>query len=198
MLLVFANNTAINSGNDIYGASPKECTSCSMIDRVSSSISSVSSEPLRICVCVMAMVYLSVITLSSFMSQKIYPGEIFTVPAVIVGWDSNATIGIVYANHLTTMNSVTLDSYILYVITDDCQCINLTFSLLSGLTNVNVMIYITGIHMDTQLVLDYAPNGNCSVQDLDPNSEDYRYCIHTIPVFYQYDTSPLHVSQDSF
>ena len=183
MLLVFANNTAANGGNDMYGASLQECsTECSMIDGVSSSISSVSSDPLRICVCDR---YNGVPQCNNpefiYMSQKVHPGETFTVPAVIVGWDFGATTGVVYANYLTATNSVMLDSYI-HVVTDVHQCTNLTFSLLSRLTNENVTVYITTIHMDARLVFHYAPNGDCSVRDL-VNIEEHDYCIHTTPVF---------------
>ena len=138
MQLVFDNNTAINGGNDIYGASIEECkssTHCPPVDRVniSSSISSVSSDPLRICVCDHYGVPQCSNSKFIYMSWKIHPGEIFTIPAVIVGWDFGTTTGIAYANYLPTINSgsVKLDSYV-HSLTGTQQCTNLTFSLSSG------------------------------------------------------------------
>ena len=162
MQLVFNNNTAINGGHNIYGASLEECRTqlqddyecplAAIIDRVnvtcSSSISSVSSDPLRICVCDHGIPQCKN-TKFIFMSSKVHPGEIFTVSAVIIGWDFGTTTGIAYAGNLPTeITSLKLNPNI-HSLTDNQYCTNLTFSLSSRLTNENVTIYITAIHMNT-------------------------------------------------
>ena len=79
------------------------------------------------------------------MSQKVHPGESFSVSAVIVGWDFGATTGIVYANYLPILvNPIKLDSSS-YVISDSKQCTKLTFSLFSRQTKENVTMYIIWI-----------------------------------------------------
>ena len=186
----FDRNLA-RSGDDIYGTSLSDCV-YSMpeslnINRLSTpSISSVSSNPLRVCLCDSDGVPQCNVT---HMYQNGYPGESFTVPAVLVGWDySNAsTTGVVYAEILSTNNPVNtqLDSNSQngHVISGSKQCTNLSFSLFSSHTPQNTTIYVTAIQRNTQYILanEYTFQ-NCIHPDED--------CFHIAPVFFDVTLLP--------
>ena len=187
----FDRNLARN-GDDIYGASLSDCVYYSMpeslnINRLSTpSISSVSSNPLRVCLCDSDGVPQCNVT---HMYQNGYPGESFTVPAVLVGWDySNAsTTGVVYAEILSTNNPVNtqLDSNSQngHVISDSKQCTNLSFSLFSSHTPQNTTIYVTAIQRNTQYVLDNEDLFQNCIYHIDD-------CFHIAPVFFDVTLLP--------
>ena len=185
----FGRNIAGNGGDDIYGASLECCTypDCSVtlkINRLSTpSISSVSSNPLRVCLCDNGVPQCNL----THMYQKVHPGESFTVSAVLVGWDysNSVTTGVVYADILPTNNPVNpqLDSNSQngHVISNSKQCTNLSFSLdFSTHIPQNTTMYVTAIQMNTQYVLEYTLQ-NC----LYPND-----CLHTAPVFFNLTLFP--------
>ena len=178
----FDRNLARN-GDDIYGASLSDCVNHMLlnINRLSTpSISSVSSNPLRVCLCDSDGVPQCNVT---HMYQNSYPGESFTVPAVLVGWEySNAsTTGVVYAEILSINNPVNtqLDSNSQngHMISNSKQCTNLSFSLFSSHTPQNTTMYVTAIQWNTQYILanEYTFQ-NCTYPDED--------CFHITPVFF--------------
>ena len=178
----FDRNVAGNGGDDIYGASLEDCYSYQTdqlkIDRVGPpSVSSVSSDPLRVCLCDSHGVPQCEI---SKVYQNVHPGESFTVPAVLVGWDykNGATTGVVYAEFLSKNKSINaqLDSTSQngHVISNSKQCTNLTFSLFSSETPQNATMYITPMHRSAHTVLEYT----------DRYCFRDRNCIHLTPVFF--------------
>ena len=185
----FDRNSAGNGGDDIYGASLEDCfyrpTGTLIINRLSTpSISSVSSDPLRVCLCDSDGVPQCDIT--HIMDQQVHPGESFMVPAVLEGWDHNnsATTGVVYAEILPTNNPVNIqfdsNSRNGHVISNSKQCTNLSFSLFTNHTPQNATIYITAMRMKTQNVLEYKPQ-HCILDFV---------CAHFTPVFYNITLRP--------
>ena len=177
----FDRNSAGNGGDDIYGASVEDCfyrpTGTLVINRVSTpSISSVSTDPLRVCLCDSDGVPQCNVT---HMHHKVHPGEGFMVPTVLTGWDfsNGATTGVVYAEILSTDNPVNtkLDSNSRngHVISISKQCTNLSFSLFSSHTPQNATMYITAMRMNTQNVLEYTTRYCIQTPD----------CVHLAPVF---------------
>ena len=105
--LNFKGNLALGGGDDIYGGSLQ--TWCSntpgTIDKMfhfqNKTISSVASDPTRLCLCDdhgrpqcsnFEFIYREL--------QPHYPGEVFTVPAIVVGYDFGTVPGIVFSELL--------------------------------------------------------------------------------------------------
>lgn len=148
----FKGNLAASGGNDIYGGALHGfCRSLKISETIkfskfyfdSKSLSSVTSDPKRVCVCdnlgvpqcaEKEYIYLN---LSSY-----YPGEIFIIPAVVVGNDFGTVPGIVHSKltWVSRENSVNNDN-IMYLqlqeIKDTEQCSLLTFSIQSQITNTD-------------------------------------------------------------
>ena len=103
--LYLANNSALHGGNDFYGGSPiqRYCSlnqdfSCHLtIHNSTESNSSVSSDPLRVCLCDNNGKPLCE---NNSFSYTMYSGEIFTMPVVLVGKDFGLTTGDLYTNIL--------------------------------------------------------------------------------------------------
>ena len=192
--LKFANNSAINgSGDDVYGATLKDCQYNKTdvlikIDGVTSpSFSSVSSDPQRVCLCDKHGVPQCEKIYNPL--SKVYPGESFTISVIIVGWDyQNATTGVIYANFLGTDNSITptLDSNSQrgQVISNSRQCTNFTFTLYSK-SEQNVTMYITSVYsMDAQIANKFKQR-ICQILTI----QDNIYCNykeHLTPVFFDF------------
>ena len=142
----FANNSAVLGGDDIYGDFLKQhsCSKCNLTMNISSpSNSSVSSDALRVCLCdeqgqpqCKNNSYLR-------MTSKIYPGEIFNIPVVLVGEDFGLTTGTVYVNTITP--TVTVMSAIIPYIS---QCIEVEYYLVYHHDNNTVVINLNAIPLD--------------------------------------------------
>ena len=103
----FCNNSATKGGDHIYGAfmhsgvcltavaadSILSCCAQKYFYYVPKSISSVSSDPLRVCLCDNGTQLCN----ESHVPIKVHPGETFTVSVLIVGADFGATVGSVHA-----------------------------------------------------------------------------------------------------
>ena len=116
----FYNNSAARGGNDIYGAfmhsGACHITVAGSVHPVHSccvqksfhydpkSISSVSSNPVRVCLCKHGSQQCN----ESHLHIKVCPGETFTLPVVIVGADFGATVGSVHAVFENPMTTVQL------------------------------------------------------------------------------------------
>ena len=104
----FINNSAGYGGDDIYGASNYTCwkeNQCKLNVTIVNpgGISSVSSDPLGVCICD------SPPHCGEFIiTGKVHPGETFTVLALLVGWEYGTTTGVVYADFLHTEKSTNM------------------------------------------------------------------------------------------
>ena len=163
--LNFENSLAKKGGSDIYGGSLLECSDSTFLcDLAVNNDTSVSSDPLRICICDHNSFGRQQCQCDEFESN-VHPGESFNLSSVLVGYDYGPTTGVVYADVLPNgqsySNLQTLDSNSKngHVISNNKQCTNLSFSLsVSGNFNdtpENVIMYITAVHMDTQTVHKY-------------------------------------------
>ena len=117
LTLVFSNNRAIDGGLDVFGATPN--SHCGALDsggisasyiqdyifKMSSDLSTISSNLRRVCLCdsfsqIMCAHYTFI-----FHNTTRYPGEVFSLPLVVVGFEFGTVTGPVYANLLPTANN---------------------------------------------------------------------------------------------
>ena len=117
LTLMFSNNKAANGGLDVFGATPN--SHCYALDpgnirtsdvqdylfKTSSNLSTMSSNPKRVCLCdsfsqVMCAHYTFI-----FHNTTRYPGEVFSLPLVVVGFEFGTVTGPVYANLLPTADN---------------------------------------------------------------------------------------------
>ena len=117
--LNFENNLAKNGGgSDIYGGSLLECSDSTFLcDLAVNNDTSVSSDPLRICICdhnSCGRLQCQRDEFESMPQINVHPGESFNLSSVLVGYDYGPTTGVVYAGVLPTKQSYsnlpTLDS----------------------------------------------------------------------------------------
>ena len=139
-------------------------------------MSSVSSAPLRACLCDSHGVPQFG---NTEVPQNVYPGESFMVQVVLVGWDKEnaTTTGVVYADILPWgINSINpqLDSTSQngHIINDSKQCTNISFSLFSSQTPHTTTMYITAVRTNAQNV-KFLP---CSLSK--------HKCMHFSPTYF--------------
>ena len=187
--VLFANSTAINgAGDDVYGATLENCqfyqTGSLVIERSGPpSLSSVSSDPQRVCLCDNYGVPQCDAVNNT---RSVHPGESFIVSAVTVGWDyPNTTTGTIHTGFLRTGSSIipTLDSTSQrgHVISSSKQCTNITFTLYSKPSPENVTMYITTSYMDTRTAEKFVHKG---CDDVYPRNVNCQYKDHVTPVFF--------------
>ena len=112
--LVFQNNTADYGGNILYGGQLGQATTDGrncllqfkelLIVSPKQSLSEISSQASRVCICneYRSPNCQTVLDLNS--NQTIYPGQTFTLLAVVVGQDLGTVTGSVFANFLNSTN----------------------------------------------------------------------------------------------
>ena len=191
----FANNSAGNGGDDIYGASLQECLSneCNSVTfaGVTPGISSVSSDPQRVCLCDNNGKPQCANASFIYLHRKVHPGENFTVPAVIVGWDFGTTVGMIYTHYIATSQSISIvNSNHLHVqsVNDNKQCTNLSFSLRSNHTRDSVTMYINAVHNNMVLGgINWFTEGGINCSEID---SELPPCIHTTPIFFNVTLLP--------
>ena len=95
----FVNNSAERAGSDIYGASLDWCNG-SRVHTISrySNRSSISGDPSRVCICDSNNKPLCHNLSYNQIAHSFTPGEMITLPLVIVGGDLGATPGVVHAH----------------------------------------------------------------------------------------------------
>ena len=104
--LYFMSNSAESGGDNVYGTSLVDCEytwhqNCLRNATIlNTRKSSVSSDPIHICICDNEGQPQCRNSSFTNMSKNVYPSEKFTLPVAIVGADYGVTIGIVYANLL--------------------------------------------------------------------------------------------------
>jgi hypothetical protein len=115
------------SGNDIkfYGASLAWCNESSMhtIPRYSNSLSSISGDPLRVCICDSKNKPLCQ-NLSH--AHSFTPGEKITLLVVVVGGDWGATPGAVHAYYPSSSAKILRTEYHQWIIKAQCTPVNYT------------------------------------------------------------------------
>ena len=188
----FANNSAVNGRDDIYGATLENCqfnqTGLLRINRSGpSNHSSVSSDPQHVCLCDNHGVPQCK---STFNNRTIYPGENFTVPVVLVGWDyPNTTIGVIYTNFLHSNNSnLDLTSQKGHVISNSQQCNIISLSLYVS-PNSPSETKVTAVHVNTQTAHTFAKGGQCFLE-YPPPPLYCNYKEHFTPVFFNITILP--------
>ena len=142
--LVFSNNTAINGGMDIYGATPNsrcniglgtdnEVVSSALRDiiyQTSSNLSSISSDPKRVCLCDSSSQLMCANLSHIFYETTRYPGEVFPLSLALVGFEFGTVTGPIYANLLPHANSAKSsigdDQYVRRVTYNECAQLNFT------------------------------------------------------------------------
>ena len=178
----FTNNSAVHGGGDIYGASLKlsgsicqtsESGNCKLtVSGVGSGLSSVSSDPLRVCLCDSNG---KPQCNNTYVSRAVHPGEIFVVSAVLVGGDFGTTTGIVYAHFLPTDDPSVPKLNPSQLITNSTQCGELRYTLYAYVNHTgNVVLYLTTSYndMDSEVAAG-SYHDNCSD----------GLCLYTTPVF---------------
>ena len=189
-VLNFANNSARYGGDDIYGASIQLSGSicqtsqgnneCSLtIDGASSDLSSVSSDPLRVCLCDDQGKPLCNGTYEyshTHINRVVYPGEMFAVSAVLVGGDFGTTTGMVYATYFYFGESLITLTPTSQSITNSSQCGELRYSLHTSHASQigDILLYLTTSFMSKMDVILY--NEDCH------NQHSYL-CSYNTPIF---------------
>ena len=195
--LHFVNNSATNGGDDIYGGAVSglcmTVSKCKLtVTTDSSSLSSVSSDPIRVCACDNNSKPRCSNTEYIYMNKAVHPGERFTISVVVVGWDYGTTTGIVYAGIFTystnTSSVPTLDkqSQSGQVISNNKKCTNLSFSIYAvhKMEDAHAVMYITAVQMKYALAKWYGPKcANSTSQSCCTAENTIKSCVHATPVF---------------
>ena len=123
----FVNNSAKISGNDMYGASLAWCegTSVHSIPSSSNLLSSISGDPLRVCICDNKKKPLCQNLSHSHIAHFFIPGETITLLLVMVGGDLGATPGVVYA-YLSSSAKILPAQYHQWITKAQCTPVNYT------------------------------------------------------------------------
>ena len=157
--LYFTNNSAKIGGDNVYGASLAYCQyytlsyqDCPIIINTTlldARESSVSSNPIYVCICDDESRPQCTNTSFINMSMSVYPSEKFTLSVTIVGADYGMTIGNVYANLLLASSGATpapvLEQGFQYSQwIDNVSCKELTYSIYTEYTlQHSVIMYLT-------------------------------------------------------
>ena len=140
------HNTAERGGSAMYGITMSEmvCESRSDLDYkylfdiitiIPDSFSAVSSDPLRVCICSDQSTpdCLAILPDQNIphLHYTVYPGQNFTIPAAVVGYNFALTSGSVYAQFLSSDASLGSESQYVQGI-NQTGCSQLQYSVLSG------------------------------------------------------------------
>ena len=174
----FANNSAMDGGDDIYGASLQFHQSSGICHLTvytteHSGMSSVSSDPTRVCLCDSKGT--PQCKNNSLGNYVVSPGESFAVSAVVVGGDFGATKGSVYANFLLyehpSLPSLTSASQYNQAIENVTHCTNLNYSM-HYTDYETIIMYLTTVRLGAHDLESYF---ECEDSD--------EACFHITPVF---------------
>ena len=145
----FKGNLAASGGNDIYGGALHGfCRSLKISESIhfskfhfeSTSLSSVASDPKRVCLC--NNLGVPQCAQKEYIYQNTssyYPGEKFAIPAVVVGNDFGTVPGIVHSKltWISNTNGVSVEYLQVQEIKNTERCSSLIFSIQSQMTNTN-------------------------------------------------------------
>ena len=149
----YSGNSAHLGGDNIYGTSLALCEQFNQPNihihnyfSSNASISSVSSEPIQVCLCNSDHQLLCKNIPQTLTSKSVYPGETFMIPAVLVGGDYGTTTGTVHASFMSTnLSSVLgLESNHQYSqwIDNTSVCTDLQYSIYSKNVGKNFTMYL--------------------------------------------------------
>ena len=140
------NNTAVGGGSAMYGISMSKCDniyyenydSQILFDIITinpDSLSAVSSDPLRVCICPDQSTpdCLAILPDQNIphLNYTVYPGQNFTIPATVVGFNFALTSGSVYAQFLNSDASLGSNSQYVQGV-NQTGCSLLQYSVLSN------------------------------------------------------------------
>ena len=152
------NNTAERGGSAVYGItmSKLECHSVAgghykylfdIITIIPDSFSSVSSDPLRVCICPGQSTPDCLAILPDLniphLHYTVYSGQNFTIPAAVVGFNFALTSGSVYAQFLSSDASLGSKSQYVQGV-NQTRCSQLQYSVLSGRTQETLVLTANG------------------------------------------------------
>ena len=177
----FANNSAMHGGDDIYGASlqfHQSSGNCNLTVnfRNNSGMSSVSSEPTRVCLCDSKGTPQCKNNSYMLKNYAVHPGEKFTISAIMVGGDFGATRGSIYANFFLSFfdpSPPSLTSTLQYsqAIDNVTHCSKLNYSLHYS-ENETPIMYLTTAYIGTRVL-----NAEYGFECRDES------CLYTTPVY---------------
>ena len=160
--MTFINNTAVKGGFDVYGATPiSQCLidikeadpkpSSSIQDyifKTSPGISSISSDPKRVCLCFLSQLQCANLSYIVYNITR-YPGEMFSLSLAVVGFEFGTVTGPVYANLLPQVNnsrsSLGSDQHERQVTYNGCSQLNFTVNSLKSMETIVLTINNTRI-----------------------------------------------------
>ena len=205
----FHNNSAGKGGDHIYGTSIRnycrvyiqrntaqshDWSSLFDVDRPNTSISHISSKPMRICLCDSDSKYPLCIDSSKIFSvynRTVYPGEEFPVSVAVVGAEFGATEGEVYAKLLNVSSSASLPNpQQFHLISNTHQCTQLNYSINSGGKSLPVQetLYLTSNNVTLKYYGDTNEISN-SINDYH-STKVIPYSLLTTPVFINITLTP--------
>ena len=151
----FINNDGKVAGNDVYGASLYSCNKTFVhvyLNNNSSLLSSVSGDPIRVCICdkynkpQCGNTYIQT-------ARYVYPGEILSIPLVLVGGDWGTTSGILYAT-LNHSKSLLKPSHS-YPWIEAKQCTSLNYTVYTNRSqSVQLVLSANSYQYSTYTVID--------------------------------------------
>ena len=202
--LVFVNNTAANGGTDLYGATPNSLCLVTVyklsniwrtksvissgiyryIFMLSSDPSSSSSDPKRVCLC-KSLSQLMCTNLSYiFYNTTHYPGEVFTLSLVVVGFEFGTVTSPIYANLLPQTNnsnsSLGKNQYVRQVTYDKCN--QLEFTINSHNSKETIVLTTNNTKVTKQ---DHSTVINNTINSYFNFHSEIPFTLLTVPVYIQ-------------
>ena len=165
--LHFMNNSAFFGGDDIYGASfnisscknPEEASyaECKLtITGGSSNLSSISSEPTRVCLCDNSG---QPQCEKIYMTHQVSSGETFSINVAPVSENFGTTSGTVFAYQGVSVNTIIPEiKPNNYISINSKECTRLNYSLYTNQTYVQAVIYLTAGYTYPKDVLYFRNN----------------------------------------
>ena len=155
----FANNSAVNGGNDIYGVSARRFCNPFCIYSIDfesdEDFSSLSSNPTRVCQCDETGVPQCLVRSYVYTNLTIYPGDTLSVSAVVVGGDFGPTTGTVYAGFLDNKRSFLRPTSQYGQAIDNKHCNTLNYTIHSYNTNDTIILHLSQEYMESEQILSY-------------------------------------------
>ena len=173
------HNTAERGGSAMYGITMSKLM-CHVVDGdyeylfdiitiIPDSFSAVSSDPLRVCICPDQSTpdCLAILPDQNIphLHYTVYPGQNFTIPAAVVGYNFALTSGSVYAQFLGSAASLGSESQYVQGV-NQTGCSQLQYSVLSDKTQEKLVLTTSGRqvkHIDSSVKQDIRIQNNNSV-----------------------------------
>ena len=192
--LIFIDNKASFGGIDAYGATPSSnCHPLTdsvvnasgiqhYIFKTSSSLSAISSDPKRVCLCDDQSKLMCANYSFIFYNTSHYPGEVFSLPLAVVGFGFGTVTGPVYAKLLPSGNNTTSalgnGQYVRQVTYNGCTPLEFT---VTSLNHKETIVLITN---NTEITSIYSAGivSDLHTYNRNPNNA-IPYNLITVPVY---------------